>query len=88
MRDVLGYQTLFDRTFYSYQVGFAKPDRAYFDRVLAELAVPAQNVLFIDDVAANVASAQRSGIRGVHFSANAGATALLEHLAAHGVRMI
>lgn len=88
MRDVLGYQALFDRTFYSYQVGFAKPDRAYFDRVLAELGMPAQDVLFIDDVAANVVSAQQAGIRSVHFAANAGAPALLEHLAAHGVRMI
>ncbi len=87
MRDVLGYQTLFDRTFFSYQVGFAKPDRGYFDRVLAELSVPAGDVLFIDDVAANVASAQLSGIRGVHFAANSGVTALLEHLAEHGIRM-
>lgn len=81
MRDVLGYETLFDRAFYSYQLGFAKPDRAYFDRVLAELSVPAREVLFIDDVA----SAQLSGIRSVHFVANTGVTALRAHLAAHGI---
>jgi putative hydrolase of the HAD superfamily len=81
----LGYEALFDRTFYSYQLGCAKPDRAYFGRVPAELAVPAHDVLFIDDVAANVASAQQTGIRAVHFAANAGVSALWEHLAAPGI---
>ena len=87
MTDVLGYDVVFDRTFFSCRVGFAKPDRAYFDHVLEELALPAQDVLFIDDVAANVASARDAGIRSVHFAANAGATALVAYLAEHGIRI-
>jgi putative hydrolase of the HAD superfamily len=87
MSDDLGYQTLFDREFYSCRVGFAKPDPAYFAHILAELDLLPEQALFIDDVEANVASARRVGIRSVHFAANAGADVLVAHLTAHGVRI-
>jgi putative hydrolase of the HAD superfamily len=85
MDEVLGYRARFDRFFYSCRVGFMKPDTTYFERVLDELALPPEQVVFIDDVAANVASAQRLGIRAIHFPAYAGSAALIDRLAGHGV---
>ena len=85
MSDQLGYRTMFDQEFYSYRVGFAKPDRAYFEHILGELRLPAEQVLFFDDIEPNVVSARGVGIRAVHFAANAGAAALTAHLAEHGI---
>lgn len=49
MSETLNYSTLFDREFYSCTVGYAKPDPAHFRAILDAIAVPADQVLFIDD---------------------------------------
>jgi len=52
----------FERIFYSYEMGLRKPDPAIFAAVDRELGIanPAE-VLFIDDNAANIASAAKHG---------------------------
>jgi putative hydrolase of the HAD superfamily len=87
MSSELGYRNLFDREFYSCRVGHAKPDAAYFEHILAALALAPDQALFIDDVEPNVISARQVGIPSVHFAANAGAEVLSGHLAAHGIRV-
>ena len=87
MSGELGYRSLFDREFYSCRIGHAKPDAAYFERILEELRLEPAQALFIDDVEPNVLSARQVGIPSVHFPANAGADALSGHLAAHGIRL-
>ncbi|HET8600496.1 MAG TPA: HAD family hydrolase, partial [Segeticoccus sp.] len=49
MREHLGYDQLFDGQFYSCELGVAKPDPAYFTRIVEELGAPADRVLFVDD---------------------------------------
>ena len=58
----------FERIFYSYEMGFRKPDPAIYAVVDRELGItsPAE-VLFIDDNAANIASAAASGWRTLLF---------------------
>lgn len=56
------YDGHFDDQFYSCDVGALKPDSAYFSAVLERLDVPAQQVVFIDDTAANVATARQMGM--------------------------
>ena len=58
----------FERIFYSYEMGFRKPDPAIYAAVDRELGItsPAE-VLFIDDNAANIASAAAYGWRTLHF---------------------
>ena len=58
----------FDRVFYSYEMGLRKPDPAIYATVDRELGItsPAE-VLFIDDNAANIASAAAYGWRTLHF---------------------
>ena len=58
----------FERIFYSYEMGFRKPDPAIYTAVDRELGItsPAQ-ALFIDDNAANIASAAAYGWRTLHF---------------------
>ena len=52
----------FHHNFPSYLVGKLKPDAEYFEHVLAELDVPAQRVLFVDDNAINVEAAATLGM--------------------------
>ena len=58
----------FERIFYSYEMGLRKPDPAIYEAVDRELGItsPAE-VLFIDDNAANIASAAAYGWRTLHF---------------------
>lgn len=85
MHENLGYAELFDDTFYSYELRVAKPDPAYFRAVLDRLGLPADDVLFVDDNAANVDSARGVGLRAEQWHVDDGIEALREHLLAHGL---
>lgn len=62
----------FDQTFYSCDLGFAKPDLAYFHTLLSSLELEATECLFIDDSETNVRSAQSIGIRAEHVPPHGG----------------
>ncbi|WP_109505965.1 HAD family hydrolase [Nocardioides speluncae] len=62
MREKLKYDKLFDSSFYSCAVGAAKPDPAYFRKVVATLGVEPGEVGFVDDLAVNVAAAREVGL--------------------------
>jgi putative hydrolase of the HAD superfamily len=83
MEDERGYGAWFDRTFYSCDLGLAKPDPAYFRAILAEIDVPASEVLFIDDNEANVAGARAVGLQAELYDLSAGVPALVELLRRH-----
>jgi len=83
----LRYGELFDREFYSCEVGRAKPDPEYFERILAMLGVRPEDVLFFDDHENNAAAAREVGINGVHFEPNGGAALLIRRLGEFGVNV-
>ena len=62
MSEKLGYADIFDKEFYSCHIGHKKPDPTYFMAILEELGLAPCEVLFIDDVEANVAAARQLGI--------------------------
>lgn len=80
MQDERGYGEWFDQTFYSCDLGLAKPDPAYFRAILATIDVPASSVLFIDDNEANVAGALSVGLHAELYDLSAGVPALVELL--------
>jgi|AntRauTorckE6833_2_1112554.scaffolds.fasta_scaffold00532_16 FMN phosphatase YigB (HAD superfamily) len=61
-------QTLFDAMIFSYQVGHAKPDPEIFQLTAERLDISAQDILFIDDIPANVSAAQDCGMQAVAYS--------------------
>lgn len=69
MQATLDYQDVFDRTFYSFEVGLHKPDPAYFRAIVDELGVAPQEAVFVDDMLANVRGAREAGLRAVLFPA-------------------
>ncbi len=56
---------LFDRVFTSYRLDMVKPDAIIFEHVIAELAVPPAEILFVDDNQPNVDAANALGIDAV-----------------------
>jgi putative hydrolase of the HAD superfamily len=83
MRRELGYERLFDPMVISCEIGVAKPDPAYFRQTLDRLGLPAGQILFVDDVLANVESAREVGLVAEHFAKDAGRPELDRILALH-----
>lgn len=63
----LGVSRFLDWTFVSCVTGVRKPDTEAYKRVMRELAVPAEQCLFIDDRAGNVEVAREQGIDALVF---------------------
>ena len=87
MSEVLNYGTFFTREFYSCSMGVAKPDIAFFERVLHALDLRGNNVLFLDDRQENVEAARRAGLAAAVYAGESGAQALHRILAEHGLRV-
>jgi glucose-1-phosphatase len=61
----------FRKVYVSNELGARKPDIEAFQSVAAAMGVPPQRVLFLDDLAANVAGARASGMKAVQVTAAA-----------------
>ena len=85
MREHLGYDELLDGAFFSYDLRVAKPEPAYFSSILERLDLPAEEVLFVDDSAANVDAARSVGLAAEVWSYREELGSLRGHLARHGV---
>ncbi|MEV6416410.1 HAD-IA family hydrolase [Kribbella sp. NPDC051718] len=85
MRTALGYDELFDVSCYSYDLGAAKPDPAFFVEAARRIAADPTDILFIDDNAANVAGAVSAGFAAGQWELSQGHDALVALLARYGV---
>ncbi|WP_445487714.1 HAD-IA family hydrolase [Rhodopseudomonas sp. RCAM05734] len=72
----------FRELFLSSSIGLRKPDAAAYDYVVKAIGVPAQRIVFFDDLAENVAAARAGGLQAVHVTSP---TSVAEALAALGV---
>ena len=63
-RDLLS--ELFDRAFYSHEIGYRKPNREAFEHVLQAEGLKPAETLFIDDLEHNVIGARQTGIQAYH----------------------
>jgi glucose-1-phosphatase len=61
--DVLGH---FRKIFLSSTIGLRKPDAAAYDHVVKEIGVPAERIVFFDDVMENIEGARARGLQAVH----------------------
>jgi HAD superfamily hydrolase (TIGR01509 family) len=87
MRNSLGYEKIFDEQFYSFEIGFAKPEAGYFRTIMDRINVTPDRVLFIDDHEGNVAGAAELGIHSELFRRDGGLAALMPILTRYGVRL-
>lgn len=84
MHDGRFYDDVMDDQFFSYRMGACKPDPAYFRAILDATGLAAGDVLFIDDVEANVEGARAVGLRARHKPEHDGADALRAILVEEG----
>ncbi len=61
--DLLGH---FRTLYLSSSIGLRKPDAAAFDHVIAAIGVPAERIVFFDDLEENIEGARARGLRAVH----------------------
>jgi HAD superfamily hydrolase (TIGR01509 family) len=87
MRKSLGFETIFDEQFYSFELGFAKPDAGYFQAIMDRISVAPNRILFIDDHDGNVAGAREIGIHSELFPPDGGVAALTPILARYGIQL-
>jgi 2-haloacid dehalogenase len=78
--EMFPFLSLFDGTVVSAHEGLLKPDLAIYQRLLDRYALPASDLLFVDDSFKNVVAARSIGMHAHHFvDAGAFAAALAEH---------
>ena len=64
-----GYNALtdmFDKVYFSHEIGQRKPDREAYEAVLNDAGLIAGKTLFIDDLQANIEGAQKAGLLAYH----------------------
>ena len=81
------FDKIFDEQFYSFEIGFAKPEAGYFRTIMDRIDVSPDRVLFIDDHDGNVAGAREIGIHSELFPHDGGVAALTPILARYGVQL-
>lgn len=85
MRQALGYDSIFEPMVISAEIGVAKPDPRFFEIAVEQIGVTAGQVLFVDDVLANVEAARSVGLVAEQFAKDAGRPELDRILALHGL---
>jgi len=66
--NINGLKPYFKKTFFSHNMGLAKPDPEIYKKAIQEIGVPAKNILFVDDRLENVQAAQKEGMEGIVFT--------------------
>ncbi len=59
-------EELFEKVYYSHDMGLRKPDPEIYQQVLEENSLIAEETAFLDDNESNIISARELGIHGIH----------------------
>ncbi|MDO9553244.1 HAD family phosphatase [Rhodonellum sp.] len=59
---------LFDRVFFSHEMGLSKPDEEIYKSVIQELGVQPERTLFFDDLLENLNGAKKVGLQTFHIN--------------------
>lgn len=85
------FKNLFKKSFLSFEMKALKPSREFYKRVLEQIELPADQLLFIDDSQKNVEGAVEAGLPSVYYDPSTDLAALLAEvlgdpsLAAYGL---
>lgn len=71
-------ETLFKKSFYSFEMKALKPSEAFYKAVVAEIGLPAEQMFFIDDSQKNVDGAIAAGLPAVYYQPGTDLEALIE----------
>ena len=79
-----GFSEIFDPICYSHEIGVNKPDPGAFHVALSAMAAAPRDVVFVDNLQANIDAARQLGITGVLHVDNASTTAAITALLSRG----
>ena len=82
LRETVGFANAFDRTFFSCDVGVAKPNPEFFSKVQQELGKPPGALLLVDDSPTCIKAAHDAGWRTFHYRGPADQADLLIEIGA------
>ena len=57
---------VFDKIYYSYEIGWHKPDREAWEYVIKDAGIKAEETLFLDDNIHNIKASQELGFQAIH----------------------
>ena len=75
------FYNLFDKVYYSHEIGFRKPNKEAFQLILDENNLNADEVLFIDDSPQHIEGAKNLGIKTYHLKDGEEVTTLFPDIA-------
>jgi putative hydrolase of the HAD superfamily len=75
------FYNLFDKVYYSHEIGFRKPNKEAFQLILDENNFNADEVLFIDDSLHHIEGAKNLGIKTYHLKDGEEVTTLFPDIA-------
>lgn len=61
-----GYTHLFEKTYYSFEIGMRKPNAEIFKFVVKDAGINAEETMFIDDFIENIDTARLMGFQTIH----------------------
>ncbi len=76
--NITGLDDLFEKAYYSFQLGKRKPEASFFQLILKENKIKAEESLFIDDTFSNIEAAEKEGIHGLFLQTGIELTTLFE----------
>lgn len=68
--DINSLDDLFEKAYYSFQIGKRKPENEFFELILSENNLKAIETVFIDDTLFNAKASSKNGIKGLHLAEN------------------
>lgn len=71
-------ETLFRKSFFSFEMKALKPSEAFYKAVVAQIGLPAEQMFFIDDSQKNVDGAIAAGLPAVYYQPGTDLEALIE----------
>lgn len=60
------FDDLFEKAYYSNELGMRKPNVAPFQHIINEQGLDASRTVFVDDSQPNVVAAEQAGLKGIH----------------------
>lgn len=67
-KKIPGFFELCDKNFFSYELGYHKPEIEIYEQVYRNIGARPEECVFFDDIMANIEGAERAGMIGIHFS--------------------
>ncbi len=64
----LNFSAFFEKAFFSFEMGFAKPDSEIFIKMVEIAAIIPEETLFIDDFQKNIETAKMLGFKVLHYN--------------------